>query len=151
MPPSPEVTIFVRGADERDLDRLATMNARLVIDQGSVPWPLAQFRDRFAQWLKDGEWSVDVFLRDGRTVGYAAYQTQGDHYEPSQDVLFVRHFYIDRGCRGQGVGTAAFGVLAQTRFPEGLQVALEVVSTNPDGQRFWERMRFTPYFTSMKR
>ena len=147
---TPQVRIHVRSAVEDDLGQLAVMNERLVIDQGSIPWPVERFRERFAEWVGTGEWSVDVFVRDGQVVGYAAYQTRGDHYVPSQQVVFLRHFYIERGLRGQGVGTAAFGALAGNRFPQGLEVALEVEPTNPAGQRFWERLGFGPYFTAMK-
>ena len=31
------------------------------------------------------------------------------------------------------------------------EVAVDVLATNPDGQKFWAHIGFTPYFTSMKK
>ena len=89
-----EEQLVVRKADAQDLDLLAEMNERLVVDQGSQPWSIARFRDRFGEWLQTGEWSIHIFLQAGAAVGYAAHQTQPDHYEPDQQVVFLRHFYI---------------------------------------------------------
>ena len=43
------------------------------------------------EWLQTGEWSIHIFLQAGAAVGYAAHQTQPDHYEPDQQVVFLRH------------------------------------------------------------
>ncbi|MBT3342638.1 MAG: GNAT family N-acetyltransferase [Gemmatimonadetes bacterium] len=140
---------LVRKADTQDLDLLAEMNHRLVVDQGSQPPSINILRDRFAHWLETDEWSIHLFLLGDNVVGYAAHQTQADHYNPDQEVVFVRHFYIDRDHRRKGIGTTAFAAL-RDHLATDLPISLEVVASNPDGLRFWESLGFSPYFTSLK-
>ena len=64
-------------------------------------------------------------------------------------LIYLRQFYIDRPMRRQGIGTAAYELLAKERFGN-REVAVDVLATNPDGQKFWAHLGFTPYFTSMK-
>ena len=52
--------------------------------------------------------------------------------------------------RRRGIGTAAYELLAKERFGDRV-VSVDVLATNPDGQEFWNRIGFTPYFTSMKK
>ena len=76
-------------------------------------------------------------------------QWQQDYYYPDQEVVYLRQFYIDRPMRRRGLGTAAYELLAKERFRD-REVAVDVLATNPDGQKFWAHIGFTPYFTSMK-
>lgn len=65
-------------------------------------------------------------------------------------LIYLRQFYIDRPMRRQGIGTAAYELLAKERFGN-REVAVDVLATNPDSQKFWAHLGFTPYFTSMKK
>lgn len=144
-----EVELILREADERDLDLLAAMNERLVVDQGSQPWSRTRFRERFDEWIRTGDWSIYIFCIEDEAAGYVAYQVQPDHYNPDENVVFVRHFYVERASRRRGIGTRAFNSLREL-LPPGWPISLEVVSTNPDGQRFWEGLGFARTFTSLK-
>ncbi len=143
--------IKLRTAIPDDLHLLAQMNDRLVEDQGSEnPFSVSDLEDRFKAWLKSGEWQIDVFLESNSIAGYAVYKQRSDYYDEDQTVVYLRQFYIERHHRGRGLGTMAFAMLARERFPEGFEMALDVVSTNPRGQSFWSKLGFTPYFTELK-
>lgn len=79
------------------------------------------------------------------------HRIQSDVYDPDQQVVYVRQFYIEREHRRRGLGTTAFAALQAARFPAAQTISLDVLATNPSGQRFWERLGFEPYFVSMKR
>ncbi len=144
--------IVLRQATEDDVTELATLNKRLVVDQGSRnPYTISEYEDRFRDWLRGDEWNVDIFAdSEGATLGYAVHTVQQDYYYPDREVIYLRQFYIDRPMRGRGIGTAAYELLAKERFGD-REVALDVLATNPDGQKFWAHLGFTPYFTSMKK
>lgn len=142
----------IRSAEPEDVPALARMNAELVEDQGSSSRvPIDELEERFRVWIRTGEYYIDMFDESGSTFGYAVYQVRGDYYFPAQRVVYLRHFFIERRYRGQGWGTVAFETLTAQRFPKEHAVALDVVSTNPIGQLFWEKLGFKPYFTEMKR
>lgn len=144
------MTIAIRRADTADAAVLAQMNDRLVTDQGSASsWSPGKFQRRFEEWLRTGEWQVDVVVEDYQIVGYAVYQERRDYYYESKTVTYLRQFYIDRDHRGQGVGREALSVLVETRFRKGQSVAVDVVATNPGGHGFWSKMGFSPYYTQM--
>ena len=87
---------------------------------------------------------------NGVILGYAVYKSQGDYYYPDQEVVYLRQFFIDRPHRGQGVGSAAYQLLADERFL-GREVSLDVLATNPSGKRFWHKLGFEEYFVSLKK
>ena len=145
------MTVSIRKADDADVPFLARMNEQLVADQGSRnPFTAKQYEHRFAEWLVT-DWEVDVFEHDVQRVGYSVYRVQADEYYSDQQVVYVRQFYIERQHRRRGLGTTAFSVLQEARFPEIESIALDVLATNPSGQRFWEHIGFEPYFVNMKR
>lgn len=146
------MSVQIRQANLDDAPLLAKMNDRLVEDQGSEnPFSLLELEQRFSEWLQTDEYQIDLFVQDREVLGYAVYQHRRDYYNAQQQVVYIRHFYIERAWRGQGVGSIAFERLTQERFPTKCAVALDVVATNPDGQNFWEKLGFTPYFVAMKK
>ena len=110
--------IVLRQATEDDVTELATLNKRLVVDQGSRnPYTASEYEGRFRDWLRGDEWNVDIFGNsEGVTLGYAVHTVQQDYYYPDQEVVYLRQFYIDRPMRRRGIGTAAYELLAKERF-----------------------------------
>ena len=105
--------IVLRQATEDDVTELATLNKRLVVDQGSRnPYTASEYEGRFRDWLRGDEWSVDIFAdSEGIILGYAVHTVQQDYYYPDQEVVYLRQFYIDRPMRRRGMGTAATSFL----------------------------------------
>jgi ribosomal protein S18 acetylase RimI-like enzyme len=62
--------------------------------------------------------------------------------------MFINVIVVDAAMRGQGIGTslinAVFEIARQNQFQA---VVLDVVDTNPDAQRLYERMGFIPMRT----
>ncbi len=146
------MSIYIRNAGLNDVPLLAQMNARLVEDQGSLnPFSMTELEQRFSEWLQTSAYQIDVILEHDQVVGYAVYQQRSDYYYSDQQVVYVRHFYIEREHRRRGLGRAAFQMLMQTRFPEGQAISLDVVATNPAGLTFWSKLGFASYFTAMKK
>ena len=135
------------------------MNRHLIDDEGGRnPMSVNQLADRFRSWL-DGTWQVDLLIEpiDGpaqplaeSVVGYAVYQVRHDEYRPEAIEVYVRQFYIERQRRSRGLGSEGYRRLTQERFPAGCAISLEVLGTNPAGRRFWEKLGFAPYSTTLK-
>lgn len=128
------------------------MNQRLVEDERSRnPFSETEHQQRIRDWLAGNEWELVLFKNSvGTTLGYAVYRIQKSDYYPDQEVIYLRQFFVDRPFRGRGVGTTAYMLLADKRFGD-REVSLDVLATNPDGKRFWERLGFREYFVSMKK
>lgn len=140
--------LHIRRAAESDLPLLAQMNKRLIEDQGSRnPMSVEQLQNRMSGWLK-GDWAIEFFENEV-SVGYVVYQIRRDEFFPEQTEVYVRQFFIERDQRGRGLGSAAFKLLRETRFPAGSRITLEVLATNPKGFKFWSRVGFQPYYTMM--
>ncbi len=147
-----KVKIQLREVNEEDIATIATMNRRLVEDERSRnPFSETQFRQRIAGWLAGDEWELVLFTDPtGTAVGYAVYRLQRHDYYRTRQVVYLRQFFIDRPFRGQGLGRAAYLQLESERFGN-REVSLDVLTTNPSGRRFWERMGFSGYYVSMKK
>jgi ribosomal protein S18 acetylase RimI-like enzyme len=49
------------------------------------------------------------------------------------------------------LGEVSFNIIAEKYFPEGSDLSLEVLESNSRGRRFWEKIGFQTYCTTMKR
>jgi GNAT superfamily N-acetyltransferase len=165
--------LFHRDAAPGDAPTLALMNRRLIEDERHVnPMGLPELEARLRDWLERGEYRAALFFTDEFTdverevgaepdgaadsesdvpAGYVLYQLRRDYYFPERDVVYVRHFYVERGRRRQGIGRLAFETIARERFPAGATLDLEVLATNPVGREFWTSLGFEPRYTAMRR
>jgi GNAT superfamily N-acetyltransferase len=126
------------------------MNKHLIENEGSRnPMSVDELQQRMRKWL-DGEWDVVLFAEQDDVVGYAVYQFRRDAFEPEAVVVYLRQMFIKRDKRSQGLGQRVVKLLMQTRFPPGCIIEIEVLATNPSGARFWQRVGFQPYCTTMK-
>lgn len=138
-------------AKPADIDWLTEMNARMVDDMGQKNWPRDRYRERFGSWIGGGHWHVDLFVENGDRVGYAVHQNRHDHFDTSQRVIHIRHFYVDRDHRRKGIGTAAFRALEEGRFNRRNAVTLDILPSNPAGLAFWQSLGFDTYYTTLRR
>ena len=102
-----------------------------------------------AGWLSE-DWRAAVIEQNRLPVGYMLYQFRSDEYRPSETVVYVRQFFIEREHRIQGIGRRAFGIVCETYFPKASSVVLDVLETSPRARRFWEILGFRPYCTTMQ-
>jgi GNAT superfamily N-acetyltransferase len=145
------MSILICNAMPTDLPELALMNKELIEDEGSRnPMTLDMLQQRMRGWLQDN-WTIRIFVEEvtNQTAGYAVFQIRPDEYFPEQSIVYLRQMFIRRPLRGQGAGEQAFEVLRQQCFPPRATVVIDVLFSNPRGRRFWEKMGFQTYCTTM--
>ena len=142
--------LTLRPATAADVQLLAEMNRQLCDDERSRnPMTIAALAARMEKWLSEG-WQAVLFQEPSQIVGYALFQIGADYYDPAIPEVYIRQFLIQREQRNRGLGRQAFDLLARQCFPTGAQVHLDVLATNPAGQRFWESLGFIPYSTALR-
>ena len=133
-----------------DVPLLARMNRQLIEDEASRnPMSPAQLEQRMTDWI-GANWHVVVFEQQGEPAGYALYDCRTDEYDPSQTVVYLRHFFIKRKRRNRGVGRRALNLLSSELFQDAVSVELDVLEQNARARSFWESVGFQPYCTSMR-
>ena len=142
--------LTTRSATEADVPVLAAMNKCLIEDEGSRnPMTGAELQQRMRGWLK-GDWQVRLFEEEnGDVVGYTVFQSRQDDYFPENQVMYLRQLYIERERRSRGLGQQALQLLLEREFPQEVMVVIDVLAANPRGYRFWSKMGFGPYCTTM--
>jgi ribosomal protein S18 acetylase RimI-like enzyme len=145
------VTIELRRATLDDAPLLATLNRQLIEDERSRnPMSDAELEARMRGWLA-ADWTAVLIVREEAVVGYALYQERHDPYFPARRTIYLRQLFVGRDQRGRGVGRAAIATLLREWFPADATVELDVLETNPAGQRFWRSVGFAPYATTYQR
>ena len=152
--------LYLRDASSADAKCLAGMNRRLIEDERhDNPMSLEQLAERMRGWLDRGEYRAALFYvspsaeatRQAPPAGYILYQLRRDYYFPERVVVYVRHFYVERGLRRRGIGRLAFERIVRERLPTGATLELEVLEANPAGREFWLSLGFEPRYTVMRR
>lgn len=142
--------LILRPATLADSPLLAEMNRQLADDERSRNnMTVAALAVRMEKWLSE-DWQAVLFEQQSQIVGYALFQVGADYYDPAIPEVHLRQFFIARQHRRQGLGGQAFRLLVSTVFPAGSQIHLDVLATNPGGQRFWESVGFQQYSTAMR-
>src|SRR5690606_27727113 len=109
-----------RSHTSDDFPLLARMNRELADDEGHRnPMTVSEMEERFHRFVGIEGWSVDLFLLGDEIVGYATHRRETDPTDPGSQRVFLRQFYIARHHRRDGLGQAAFDILAATRFNSG--------------------------------
>ncbi len=148
------MNVAIRTVVDDDLSILAEMNKRLIEDEGHRnPMSIPELEQRMRGWLQ-GSWHADLFLKrdtgGDAIVGYALYQHRKDEYLPNRPEVYLRQFFIERPYRSQGLGRTAIQILFSTRFPPRCTAVVDVLVANQRGLRFWQRVGFHPYQTTLK-
>jgi GNAT superfamily N-acetyltransferase len=156
--------LTLRDADPGAAPLLSEMNLRLIEDEHHYnPMGLPELEVRMRGWLERGEYRAALFYADSEAVsenadpesfgpaGYVLYQLRRDRYFPERVVVYVRHFYVERGRRRRGIGRLALATITRELFPADATIELEVLATNPVGREFWTSLGFQPRYTVMQR
>lgn len=143
------MSLLIQSATESDACILAEMNKRLIEDEHSRnPMTVDELQQRMVGWLKS-EWTAMLFVESDAIIGYALYLLRKDDYYPDRQVVYLRQFYIERDFRNRGLGSDTFKLLVATCFPPDCAIAIDVLASNPGGYRFWSRIGFQPYCTTI--
>ena len=131
-----------RHARLDDLPVLVRMNRKLTEDEQhrnrfkSEEW----FKERMKSFLK-GEYEAVLFEIDGKAVGYALYGNHPEH----DDTINLRHIFVDRSFRRQGLGRKVMEILMKEVWPEGKRLAVGVLSDNEAAFSFYKSIGFKEY------
>lgn len=140
--------LTIRKINETDYAVIADMNRRLIEDEGSRnPMDRQALEERLVDWLKRN-WQCVIFLNDNEPVGYAVFRIEKDEFFPTSVRVSLRQFFIERGSRTQGIGTACFIKLCVEFLPEGAAIRVQALESNPGSHAFWTRLGFQPYMTT---
>jgi ribosomal protein S18 acetylase RimI-like enzyme len=103
---------------------------------------LAALTERMRRWIA-GEYEVLLFRRGERVAGYAAWRMEDRG-------AYLRHFFICRDQRREGLGRAAMALLCRDVFPQDQPVQIEASVWNKSAIAFWRALGFQDFGLSME-
>ena len=132
-----------RIATQADVSLLASMNERLMRDEGNRS-RLTQksLEPRMSRWLA-GDYRAAIFSLDGEPMGYALWKPKSDH-------VHLRQYYVEPAFRRKGYGKAGIKLLMNNAWGEFARVRLEVLVGNETGLSFWKSIGFEDYCVTME-
>jgi predicted acetyltransferase len=132
-----------RLATKRDGRMLAEMNHQLIADEGHrSPMSVAELEERMRNWLAE-DYEAILFEDGGEAVAYALYRIQ-----PGE--VYLRHFFVVRHRRRQGLGRQALGLLRGDIWPKVERLTVSVLTHNEAGVKFWRSMGYRDYCLTME-
>ncbi|WP_416298156.1 GNAT family N-acetyltransferase [Paenibacillus illinoisensis] len=144
------MSLRLQSATKSDLQILAEMNKQLIEDEKSLnPMGIKELEERMSEFLKNN-WEIDLIMNEAEIIGYTLYQYQEDLINREEKQVYIRQYFIKRECRSMGYGIAGIELLRKTHFKDVKKIEIDVLETNPEGKRFWERAGFKPYYTNMR-
>jgi GNAT superfamily N-acetyltransferase len=140
MNPSP---LEFRFATSADIEMLADWNHQLIQDQGHRnPMTTAELAARMRQWLSS-EYHAAIFTRDHIAVAYALFRE-------SPDEIYLRHLFVHRDYRRQGIGREAVGLLRSHVWSSKKRLAVEVLVANESAVAFWRAVGYVDYSLTLE-
>lgn len=125
-----------RSAGPADIPLLAGFNLQLIEDEEyPIRFSLLELESFWRRWL-DSDYEAVLFEQEGRPAAYALYRMD------EEGCIYLRHFFVCRHCRRQGVGREAIRRLREEIWPAGSRIVLEVLLRNQRGLRFWRAVGF---------
>jgi predicted acetyltransferase len=132
-----------RLATKRDCRLLAELNHQLIIDEGHPnQMTVPELEDRLRNWLEEA-YEAALFEVGGQVAAYALYRTQAGE-------IYLRHFFVVRHRRRQGIGRQAMELLRGDIWPKGQRLTVSVLTHNEAGLKFWRAMGYRDYCLTME-
>ncbi len=122
---------------------LAELNHQLVGDEGhrnkmTVP----ELKQRMKDWLAS-EYAAVIFEKEGEIVAYALYREQAAG-------IYLRHFFVVRTRRRQGIGREAFAILRSQIWPKEKRLTVDVLVQNTAAIAFWRSVGYQDYSLTLE-
>lgn len=132
-----------RPATPEDHALLAELNHQLIRDEGH--WNKMSIREleqRMEYWLTS-DYAALLFEDKGEVVAYALY-----YEEPAK--IYLRHLFVARHRRRQGVGREVFQMLRAKIWPRDKRLTVDVLAHNTIAIAFWRSVGFQEYCLTME-
>lgn len=127
----------------KDANVLATMNERLIRDEGHRnAMTRGQLKDRMGSWLQT-DYSAVIFESNARVAGYALYRTEADH-------TYLRQFFVEPAFRRRGIGCEALSWLRSNVWADSTRLRIDVLVGNVEAIAFWRAVGFHDYCITME-
>ncbi|MFC1996702.1 GNAT family N-acetyltransferase [Chloroflexota bacterium] len=124
----------ITPASITNVQTLAALNKRLIDDeQYPNPMTVGQLADRMTDWLQT-EYHGYLAWVDDCITAYCLYRDDGKYY-------YLRHLYVDRGFRRQGIATGLLDWLYANIWTD-KKVRLDVLMHNKSAIAFYEQYGF---------
>jgi predicted acetyltransferase len=121
-----------------DCALLAELNHQLIHDEGHRnPKTIPELEARMRGWLV-AEYHAVLFTLRRETVAYALYREQ-----PGE--IYLRHLFVVRHRRRQGLGRRAMDILRSEVWPVDKRLTVEVLARNTAAVAFWHAMGYQDY------
>lgn len=135
--------LSIRTATATDCPLLAAMNQQLIRDEGHRnPMTVEQLEERMRGWLAC-EYRAVIFEEAGVVVAYALYRE-----EPQE--IYLRHLFVVRERRSQGIGSQAVEMLRNKVWPATKRLTVEVLTGNERGVAFWRKVGYRDYCMTLE-
>jgi ribosomal protein S18 acetylase RimI-like enzyme len=128
-----------RRGTRADCVLLGAWNLQLIQDEGHRnPMTELELAKRMRVWLSRGGYAAILFEEQGQPVAYALYRE-------SPGEIYLRHLFVVRERRRQGIGCRAMQTLMTEIWPRGKRLTVEVLAHNAAGIAFWKAMGYEEY------
>ena len=132
-----------RLATTRDCRILAELNQQLIADElHRNRMNVAELEERMKNWL-DEAYEAVVFEVGGEVAAYALYRAQAGE-------IYLRHFFVLRHRRRQGIGRQAMALLRGHIWPKAQRLTVSVLAHNQAGVNFWRAMGYRDYCLTLE-
>ena len=154
--------ILIRRAEERDLEAVGRLGARLLrdhyeFDRRRFMAPRGNTEEGYAWFLgtqlQRDDAVVFVAELDGRVVGYVYAGIEPRSWKELRDEAgFIHDVYVDAAARRGGVATALLEAAADWLARRGMpRIVLWTAAPNESARRLFERLGFRPTMTELTR
>jgi predicted acetyltransferase len=132
-----------RPATLDDCALLAELNHQLLRDEGSRnKMTVPELEQRMRGWLAT-EYVAVFFNVEAEVVAYALYREQ-----PAE--IFLRHLFVARNRRRNGIGREAIGILRTKIWPAGKRLTVDELVHNEAALTFWRAVGYTDYCLTLE-
>ena len=101
-----------------------------------------ELRERMRGWL-EGAYRAVIFAVGSAPVAYALYRE-------SEDEIYLRQFFVDRGYRRHGLGREAIRLLQTELWPRDKRWTVEVLTGNAPAVAFWRAVGYVDYCLTLE-
>jgi len=132
-----------RPATVNDCPLLAELNHQLIRDEGHRnPMTVPELEQRMRGWLANGYQTV-IYEDAGEIVAYALYSEQSQY-------IHLRHLFVVRHRRRQGIGLKVVKSLRSQIWPQGKRLTVDVLVANERGVAFWRAAGYKDYCITLE-